>query len=90
MVPSASVNACKCAGHHLVAYEGNSNIFDAILAHLSNLAPPTIWNKQHITSLCDGNTHVKKVAIALKQVSKFDIFCMVSFLGLSLLVFVTF
>jgi hypothetical protein len=74
---------------HLVAYVEISSIFSAILAPLSNLAPPTYWNRQHITSLGDGNTHVKKVA-KRSRTSKFDILCMVLFLCLSWLVFVTY
>ena len=58
----ASIHACKLSGRHLVALEGDANIFEAIIASLCEANPPMMCGRvPKTTSLSDENAHVWKV-----------------------------
>ena len=59
----ASIHACHWSGRHLVAFERNSAIFDAILAHLCDSLPPLIVHGlQSINMACeDDDEPIRKV-----------------------------
>ena len=63
LCPCASIHACKKSGRHIVAFEGDSTIFDAILSPLCKGTPLlTQGSIPHITSLVDEDELVWKVA----------------------------
>ena len=60
----ASIHACRNSGRHLVAYEEDSALFDAILSPLSDPLPTTSVGgfMPHNASIDSDEEHVKKVA----------------------------
>jgi hypothetical protein len=59
----ASIHACRRSGRHLVAFEKDSAIFDAILAPLcDSLPPPIVHGLQSINMACeDDDECIQKV-----------------------------
>ena len=60
----ASIHACRNSGRHLVAYEEDSALFDAILSPLSDPLPTASVGgfMPHSASIDSDEEHVKKVA----------------------------
>ena len=57
-IAGASIHACRRSGRHLVAFEKDSAIFDAILAPLCDSLPPAIL---HSLACEDDDESIQKV-----------------------------
>ena len=62
-IAGASIHACRRSGRHLVAFERDSAIFNAILAPLSDsLPPPIVHGLQSLNMACDDDEEpIRKV-----------------------------
>jgi hypothetical protein len=62
-IAGASIHTCHQSGRHLVAFERDSAIFDAILAPLcDSLPPPIVHGLQSINLACeDDDELIRKV-----------------------------
>jgi len=62
-IAGASIHACRRSGRHLVAFERDSAIFNAILAPLSDsLPPPIVHGLQSLNMTCeDDDEPIRKV-----------------------------
>jgi hypothetical protein len=62
-IASASIHVCHRSGRHLVAFERNLVIFDAILVPLcDSLPPPIVHGLQSINMACeDDDEPIRKV-----------------------------
>ena len=62
-IACASIHACRRSGRHLVAFEKDSAIFDAILAPLcDSLPPPLVHGLQSVSMACeDDDEPIRKV-----------------------------
>jgi hypothetical protein len=62
-IAGASIHACRCSGRHLVAFERDSAIFDAVLTPLcDSLPPPIVHDFQSINMACeDDDEPIRKV-----------------------------
>ena len=62
-IAGASIHACRCSGRHLVAFERDSAIFDAVLTPLcDSLPPPIVHGFQSINMACeDDDEPIRKV-----------------------------
>ena len=62
-IAGASIHACRCSGRHLVVFERDSAIFDAILTPLcDSLPPPIVHGFQSINMTCeDDDEPIRKV-----------------------------
>ena len=62
-ITGASIHACHRCGRHLVAFEKDSAIFDAILAPLcDSLPPPLVHGLRSISMSCeDYDEPIRKV-----------------------------
>ncbi len=62
-IAGASIHACRRSGRHLVAFERDSAILNAILAPLSDsLPPPIVHGLQSLNMACDDDEEpIRKV-----------------------------
>ena len=55
-IACTSIHACRRSSRHLVAFERDSAIFDAVLAPLcDSLPPPIIYGFQSINMACEDD-----------------------------------
>ena len=62
-ITAASIHACRRSGQHLIAFEKDSAIFDAILAPMCDLLPlPIVHDLQSSSMTCEDNDEpIRKV-----------------------------
>lgn len=58
-----SIHTCRCRGHHLVVFEGDSVIYDAILATLCDATPMQL----HVHSLVQVESNPISFVIRMHQ-----------------------